>query len=141
MKIGSSPNYLKGEELVYLKCPVISGARKKSHLACNHEAHISPYLWRGVSAISVKLSCHAPAALCGWQAGSLWRADIPPMLAAQTAFPSGPLASFHQKFGQLIKPKGEVKGEKIFIAGRDFLDHINRGRRGLTGRFVPKQAR
>jgi hypothetical protein len=47
MKIGSSPNYLKGEELVYLKCPVISGARKKSHLACNHEAHISPNLWRG----------------------------------------------------------------------------------------------
>jgi len=66
---------------------------------------------RGGSAISPKLSYHAPAALCGWPAGILWRADIPPMLAlhqhgtglaAQSAFPSEPLASFHQKFGQLI---------------------------------------
>jgi hypothetical protein len=30
----------------------------------------------------------------------LWKADIPPMLAAQAAFPSGPLASFQQKFDQ-----------------------------------------
>jgi hypothetical protein len=38
---------LKAKELVYSEFPVISGARKKSHLACNHEAQISPYLWRG----------------------------------------------------------------------------------------------
>jgi len=36
----------------------------------------------GGSAISPKLSDRAPAALCGWPAGSLWKADIPPMLAA-----------------------------------------------------------
>jgi hypothetical protein len=77
---------LKGKELVFPEFPVISGARKKSHLACNHEAHIAPYLWRRGSAISSKLSYHAPAA--------------PPMLAAQAAFPSGPLASFQEKFDQ-----------------------------------------
>ena len=26
-----------------MKCSAISGARKKSHLACNHKAHICPY--------------------------------------------------------------------------------------------------
>jgi len=45
---GSSPNSLKAKELVFPEFPVISGARKKTHLACNHEAQISPYLWRGV---------------------------------------------------------------------------------------------
>jgi hypothetical protein len=53
------------------------------------------------SAISPKLSCQAPAALCGWQVGDLWKAEIPPMLAAQSAFPSGPMASFQQKFSLL----------------------------------------
>jgi hypothetical protein len=47
-------------------------------------------------------SYHSPAVLCGWQEGSLWNGDNPPMLAAQSAFPSGPLASFRQKFDQLI---------------------------------------
>jgi len=27
---------------------VISGSQKESHLACNHEAQLSPYLWRRV---------------------------------------------------------------------------------------------
>jgi len=38
---------LKAKELVFSECPVISWARKKSHLARNHEAHISPHRWRG----------------------------------------------------------------------------------------------
>ncbi len=42
------------------------------------------------------------SSLCGWPAVSLWRGDIPPMLAAQSAFPSRPWASFRQEFGQLI---------------------------------------
>jgi lactoylglutathione lyase len=45
-KNGSSPNSLKTKELVFSEFPVISWARKKSHLACNHETHISPYRWR-----------------------------------------------------------------------------------------------
>jgi hypothetical protein len=89
---------------------VISEAGKKSHLSCNHETPISPELGRD-SMISPKLSNYAPAALWGWPAGSLWGADVPPMIAlhqngtgltAQSAFPSGPLASFHYKFDQLI---------------------------------------
>ncbi|KPK94182.1 MAG: hypothetical protein AMJ94_02130 [Deltaproteobacteria bacterium SM23_61] len=30
---------MKAKELVFSEFPVISWARKKSHLACNHEAH------------------------------------------------------------------------------------------------------
>ncbi len=48
------------------------------------------------------LGYHAPAALCGWPAVSLGRGDMPPMLAAQSAFPSWPQASFRQEFKQLI---------------------------------------
>ena len=44
---GSSPNSLKAKEFVFAEFPVNSWARKKSHLACNHEAHISPHRWRG----------------------------------------------------------------------------------------------
>ena len=61
----------------------------------------------GGSAIAPKPSCHAPAALCGKQAGSLWKVDIPPMLAAQAAFPSGPLEGSQvkliNKFGDELK--------------------------------------
>jgi len=49
----------------------------------------------GGSVISPQVSFHSPAALCGRQAGGLWEEDIPPMLAAQAAFPSGTLAGFH----------------------------------------------
>jgi len=49
----------------------------------------------GDCVISPKVSFHSSAALCGKQAGGLWKADIPPMLAAQAAFPSGTLAGFH----------------------------------------------
>jgi hypothetical protein len=38
---GSSPNSLRVKELVFLKCQVIAGARKESHIACNHEASVS----------------------------------------------------------------------------------------------------
>jgi hypothetical protein len=38
---------MEDKELVCIKCAVISGARKKSQLACNHEAHIPLELWRG----------------------------------------------------------------------------------------------
>ncbi|KPK85039.1 MAG: hypothetical protein AMJ94_19490 [Deltaproteobacteria bacterium SM23_61] len=38
---------MKVKELVFSEFPVISLARKKSHLACNHEAPISPNWWRG----------------------------------------------------------------------------------------------
>jgi hypothetical protein len=44
---GSSPNSLKAKELVFSEFPVNSWARKKSHLACNHEAPISSRRWRG----------------------------------------------------------------------------------------------
>jgi hypothetical protein len=43
----SSPNSLKGKELIFSECPVISWARKESHLACNHEADIYSHRWRG----------------------------------------------------------------------------------------------
>jgi hypothetical protein len=49
-----------------------------------------PYRWGG-SVIASKHSFPVPAPFCGRQAGSLWKADIPPMLAAQSAFPSAPL--------------------------------------------------
>jgi len=38
---------LEAKDLLFPEFPVISGARKKSHLACNHEAQISPNRWRG----------------------------------------------------------------------------------------------
>ena len=44
---GSSPNSLKAKEFVFSEFPVISWARKESHLAGNHEAPISPHRWRG----------------------------------------------------------------------------------------------
>jgi hypothetical protein len=56
----------------------------------------------GDSTISAKLSFTAPAALCGKQAGGLLKVDIPPMPAAQAAFPSGPLTGIHEIFDQLI---------------------------------------
>jgi hypothetical protein len=51
---------LKDKELVFSECPVISWARKENHLACNHEADISPNLWRGSPVISSKLTYPAP---------------------------------------------------------------------------------
>jgi hypothetical protein len=89
---------LKAKEQGSPEFPVISGGRKESHLACNHEASISLYVWRGGPVISSKLSDHAPAALCGCRKGSFGKAHIQPMLAAQSAFPSGPLAGFDEKF-------------------------------------------
>jgi hypothetical protein len=76
---------------------VIPGARKKSHLACNHEAHISLRLWRRVSAIDFNLYFLVASTLCGKEAEDLWRKNIPPMLAAQSVFPSGPLPGFLSK--------------------------------------------
>ncbi len=65
----------------------------------------------GGSALSPKLSDRAPAPLCGWSPEALGQTDIPPMLAAQSAFPSGPWAGFRKKFSQLIgdDPKEEGK--------------------------------
>jgi hypothetical protein len=34
------------------------------------------------------------ATLCGKEAEDLWLRNIPPMLAAQSVFPSGPLSGF-----------------------------------------------
>jgi hypothetical protein len=34
--------------------------------------------------------------------GETWESKRPPMLAAQSAFPSAPLAGFHEIFDQLI---------------------------------------
>jgi hypothetical protein len=56
-----------------------------------------------VSVFFPKLSFLAPAALCGRPAGVIQEVGLPPMLAAQSAFPSGPFAGFHKKFYQLIK--------------------------------------
>jgi hypothetical protein len=36
------------KEIVYSECGVIPGPRKASHIACNHEAHITPWWWRGI---------------------------------------------------------------------------------------------
>jgi hypothetical protein len=47
-KYGSSPNDLKSEVPFYLERIVISGVRKKSHIACNHEAKLSFYSWQRV---------------------------------------------------------------------------------------------
>jgi len=57
--------------------------------------HISFIKFGGDSAISSMRSFHPPAALCGIPEGGLWKPNIPPMLAAQAAFPSGPLAGIH----------------------------------------------
>ncbi len=56
------------KELVFFECSVIPGARKESHLACNHEARVSPKMGRGFSLVSPEPSFHAPAALCGREA-------------------------------------------------------------------------
>jgi len=62
--------------------------------------HISLPAYGEGFAISPKLCCHALAALCGRQADGFWKVDIPPMLAAQAVFPSGPLAGFLLKYDQ-----------------------------------------
>jgi hypothetical protein len=55
---------------------VLSWSWKKSHLACNHEAHISLKLWRRVYAINANPYLLVAATLCGKEAGDLWLRNI-----------------------------------------------------------------
>ena len=77
------------------------GPEEKS--SCLQPRGISLFL--GLAAVfsfSPDLSSHATAALCGRQTGEIMKSNIPPMLAAQSAFLSGPLLGFHKILGQLI---------------------------------------
>jgi len=59
------------------------GPEEKSSCSQSWGAYLSPPV-AGVSAISSKLTYSAPAGLCGWPKGDSWKADLPPMLAAQS---------------------------------------------------------
>ena len=92
--MGSSPNLLRAKEMVYSECQVIPGSRKKSHIACNHEAAIPSWLWRGCPVPSSKFSFPAPAALCGRQAGRLWQSISRRCLRRNLTFLPGPWQVF-----------------------------------------------
>jgi hypothetical protein len=51
-----------------------------------------------VSVFSPKHSFRASAAVCGSQERDVLETECPPMLAAQSSFPSGPLAKFSLNF-------------------------------------------
>jgi hypothetical protein len=93
-KFASSPNSLKPKELVFSECPVISWARKESHIACNHEAAIPSWLWRGCPVATLKFSFPAPAVLCGIQAERLWKANSRRCLRRNLPFLPGPWQVF-----------------------------------------------
>jgi hypothetical protein len=50
----------------------------------------------------LKFSFPAPRGGLRKPSGETWESKLPPMLAAQSAFPSGPLAGFHEIFDQPI---------------------------------------
>ena len=82
------------------KCSVISDSRKKNQIAYNHKALVSSRLWRGFPLVPPKFFFSSPR--CALRKAS--RGDrgknIPPLLAAQSAFHFGPLPSFHKIFDQ-----------------------------------------
>jgi hypothetical protein len=88
------------KELEHIKWPMIPRARKESHIACNPKARISLWLGRGRSVSSSKKFFPAPASLCGKPVGGVKGSHIPPRIAAQSAFPSGPLPGFPENFDQ-----------------------------------------
>jgi len=96
---------LEGKDLFFPEFPVISEARKKipPRRDCLQSwAPIFPNRWWGNRLFLRGSLILSPAALCGWPTGGSWKADIPPMLATQSAFSSGPLEGFYEKFGQRI---------------------------------------
>jgi hypothetical protein len=79
-----------GKKPAFKRWKVVSGDRKRNHLACNHEAHIPSKLWRGFRYFSEAFLSRPRCALRKIS-GGVWRVHIPPMLAAQADFPSAPL--------------------------------------------------
>jgi len=64
------------------KSSVIPGAQKKSHLACNHKARISPWLWRRYSLFLRTYLLAPPLRFADDKHGKVMESYIPPMLAA-----------------------------------------------------------
>jgi hypothetical protein len=91
---GSSPNSLRVKERVFLKCQVIPGTRKESHLACNHKAAVPSWRWRGCPVASSRISFPAPAVLCGSQGGRVWKAISRRCLRRNLPFLPGPSQAF-----------------------------------------------
>ena len=73
---------------------MISGSRKKSHLACNHEAQISLKRWRRVSEIDSNLYFLVAATLCGKEAEDLWQGISRRCLRRNLSFLPGPSHAF-----------------------------------------------
>jgi len=84
------------------KCSVMSEPRKKNQIACHHKALVVSRLWRGIPLVPPKFFFSGPRwALRGASPGDMGK-KIPPMLAAQSAFPCRPLESFPKIFDQRI---------------------------------------
>jgi hypothetical protein len=73
---------------------VISESRKKNQIAGNHQAMVSSRMWRGVFLVPL-IFFLPPLCLAERKQGDMEK-NIPPLLAAQSAFPSGPLPSSHE---------------------------------------------
>jgi hypothetical protein len=85
---------LKTKELVFSEFPVISWARKKSHLACNHEAHISPHRWRGYRLFLQSLLIPPPLRFADDQKGVHGKRISRRCLLRNLAFLPGPWQAF-----------------------------------------------
>ncbi len=102
LNFGLSPNSLSNRRAFGDKCSVISWARKKSPLACKHKAHIPLKPWRGCPSILRSYLFSRPRYALRKKGLGSERGDIPPVLAAQSAFPSGPFRAWPANFDQRI---------------------------------------
>jgi hypothetical protein len=78
-----------------------SEAQKKNQMADHRQELFSPEFLQGFAPVSLKFFFSSLRCAC-WKASPKDNKNITPTLAAQSAFPFGPLSSFHKIFGQRI---------------------------------------
>jgi len=102
---------------------VISWARKESHLACNHEAHISPKLWRGILLFLRSFVSAPPLGFADGKPGVYGKWISRRCLRRKLPFLPGPWQAFMKN---LINEFGDELKKIIFTAFIKGLEYLKK---------------